>query len=152
MDVFEELQAACDFKLDCDDIDVAVGLVIRLASEYPAGAGIDAVVLANLVSMAFNTGNLHLYFDRFGKLEGYAILAVLDQTTYARFVRGELAHADFRVSGPNGHACVIDFFGTKSATRRMLAKLKKHAKRKFDDLTYFRIKSNKRICRRIRFA
>lgn len=128
---------------------LALGLAVQLAAQSPSHQGQPVAGLAALARSALQVGQMRVYVNTANECVGYVIWATLTPDVERRYIGGQprpLAEWEF---SDGTSAWVLDFAVMPGLLRRVMEDLRDVVFKEHDQLTYYRQKGKRRLCKRV---
>ena len=131
------------------DRALAVGLAFQFAATSPHHLSQSLAGFAELARSALQVGQMRVYVNTEHECVGYVIWATLTPEVERRYIGGKPRPlADWEFSDGTS-AWVLDFAVAPGLLRKVMADLRDEVFKDHDLLTYYRLKGQRRLCKRI---
>jgi hemolysin-activating ACP:hemolysin acyltransferase len=128
---------------------LATGLAVRLAAGLPGLGGRPMSSLAALAQSALQVGQMRVYVDKAHECVGYVIWATVTPDVERDYIAGRpRSLADWEFSDGTS-AWVLDFAVAPGLLRAVMEDLRDVVFKDHEQLTYVRIKGQRRLCKRV---
>jgi len=128
---------------------LAIGLALQLAASLPSHRGMALAGFAGLARGATQVGQLRVYVNAKHDCLGYVLWATVTPDVEREFIAGKPRPlADWEFSDGTC-AWVMDFAVAPGMLKKVLADLRDVVFKDHEQLTYFRMKGQRRLCKRV---
>jgi hemolysin-activating ACP:hemolysin acyltransferase len=132
------------------DHALAMGLALQFAAASPGHKGLPLTGFAALTQRALQLGQMRVYVNTSHECVGFVIWAMLTPDVESEYIADTprpLAAWEF---SDGTSAWVLDFAVAPGLLRRVMEDLRDDVFKEHEQLTYYRIKGEQRVCKRIR--
>lgn len=131
------------------DRALATGLALQFAAASPSHQGLPLAGFAALTYVALQVGQMRVYVNTKYECVGYVIWATLTPDVEDEYISDKprpLASWEF---SDGTSAWVLDFAVAPGMVRKVLADLRDVVFKDHEQLTYYRVKGQQRLCKRV---